>query len=98
MCTTAGEDNQLMSKDLEVSVAEVDAESSRHSEEISSVGDATDEGGTSQEQAHVALPEEAGEEEVGVVSMFLYRFWFRSGHGIMLLFVSHRKVDDFMNS
>jgi hypothetical protein len=72
MCfAAAGEDNQLMSKDLEVSVAEVDAEGSRHSEEISSVGNATDEGGTSQEHAHVALPEEAGEEEV-VLYLFLF--------------------------
>lgn len=71
---TAGEDNQLMSKDFEVSSAEADADSSRHSEEIRSVGDATDEGGTSQEQAHIALPEEAGEEEVGVLFMFTLLF------------------------
>ena len=71
ICATADEDNQLMSKDLEARIAEVDADGSRHSEEISSVGDATDDGGTLQEQAHVALPEEAGEEEVGVLCLFI---------------------------
>lgn len=64
VCATAGEDNQLKSKDLEDSIAEVDADSSRTSEEACSTADASDEGPSLHEQAHVSLPEEAGEEEV----------------------------------
>jgi len=64
VCATTGEDNHVKSKDLEDSIAEVDADSSRNSEETCSATDASDEGPSLQEQAHVTLPEEAGEEEV----------------------------------
>lgn len=70
VCTTAGEDNQPKSKDLDDSVAEVDADSSRNSDESCSAADASDEGASLQEQAHVTLPEEAGEEEVELTLCF----------------------------
>jgi hypothetical protein len=54
----------VKSKDSEDSTAEVDADSSRIPEEASSAADALDEGPSLQEQAHVTLLEEAGEEEV----------------------------------
>lgn len=59
-----GEDNQLKSNDVEVTPAEADVDSSRRSEETGVAAGVTEEGGTLQEHVQVALPEEAGEEEV----------------------------------
>ena len=98
LLASASEDSQLMSKDLEVNVAGVDVDCPRHHQDTSRAGDATDEGGTLQEQAHITLLEESRVEEVCVDSVSLHRFWFRSCHGIMLLSVSHHKVDDLVHS
>lgn len=64
LCCPAGEDNQLKSNDVEVTPAEADVDSSRRSEETGVAAGVTEEGGTLQEHVQVALPEEAGEEEV----------------------------------
>lgn len=70
VCVTADDDAHVKAKDMEVVNAEVDADCSRNSEEPYGATDASDEGPSLQEQAHVTLPEEAGEEEVEF-SMFL---------------------------
>lgn len=59
-----GEDSQVKSNNLEDSIVDGDADSSRTFENTSCAADASDEGPPLHEQAHVAPPEEVGEEEV----------------------------------
>lgn len=61
---TIGEDSQVKSNNLGDSIVDGDADSSRTFEDTSCAADASDEGPPLHEQAHLALPEEVGEEEV----------------------------------